>query len=112
MASVKDSTAANLKFSFFWTVTLRSWVILFRRFEGLLRFQLHISKAVFMRLRLARNLGKIRNNFKYCEQFRMPLEISLVFLPEFGSTGETSDVIWTKGRALENEEANVVVSRC
>jgi hypothetical protein len=42
----------------------------------------------------------------------MPLEISLVSLLEFGSTGENSNVNWTQGRALESEEDNVVWSRC
>jgi hypothetical protein len=42
----------------------------------------------------------------------MPLEISLVFLHEFDSTGEKSDVTWTQGRALESEKVNVMMSRC
>jgi hypothetical protein len=42
----------------------------------------------------------------------MSLEISLVFLPEFGNTRETSDVSWRQGRVLEYVEGNVVVSRC
>jgi hypothetical protein len=41
----------------------------------------------------------------------MPLEISLVFLHEFGSTGEKSDVTWTQGSAVESEKGNVTVSR-
>lgn len=57
VASLKDSTEACLKISFFWNVTLRNWVTLFQRFEGLSRFQLGVSEAVFMRLHSARNLG-------------------------------------------------------
>jgi hypothetical protein len=41
----------------------------------------------------------------------MPLEIWLVFLSEFGSNAENSDVTWTQSRALESEEGNVVASR-
>jgi hypothetical protein len=42
----------------------------------------------------------------------MPLDVSLVFLPEFDNTAETSDVSWRQYTALEYEEGNLVMSRC
>lgn len=41
----------------------------------------------------------------------MPLDVSLVFLPEFDSTAETSAVSWRQCRALEYEEGNLVMGR-
>jgi hypothetical protein len=57
VAIVKVSTAACSKIKFLWTITPCGWVILSRLFEGPSRRLLHVSKAVFMSLASARNLG-------------------------------------------------------